>query len=135
MTPQPHAATAAIDPAVAEFAAGAEGCATPAPGVVAMGAELVRAASKLKMPEFSVDVDGALSIDLLLPDGCRVMAELTVDGRLFASVYNPDGERVNRLRDATAAEVEAAIHLAPSCIPNTPYPPPQPSAMLHSGRP
>ena len=127
MAQQPHAATPAAPPrhpAVAEFAAGVAGYPPPAPGVVDMGAELVRAASKLDQPEFSVDVDGALSIDLLRADGCRVMAELTVDGRLFASVYNLDGERVNRLRDATAAEVGAAIHLAPSCIPNTPYPHP-----------
>ena len=113
MTPQPHAATTAAapprHPAVAEFAAGVEGCPPPAPEVVDMGAELVRAAGKLEMPEFSVDGDGALSIDLLLPDGGRVMAELTIDGRLFASVYTPDGERVNRLRDATAAEFAALL--------------------------
>lgn len=112
MTPQPRAATATAapprHPAVAEFSAGVEGCPPPA-WVVELGAELVRAAGKLNQPEFSVDVDGALSIDLLLADGCRVMAELTVDGRLFASVYNPDGERVNRLRDATAAEFAALL--------------------------
>lgn len=115
MTQQPHTtaigatATAPPHPAIAEFAAGVPGYPPPAAWVVEMGAELVRAASKLNEPEFSVDVDGALSIDLLRADGCRVMAELTVDGRLFASVYNPDGERVNRLRDATAAEFAALL--------------------------
>ena len=113
MAQHPHAAAATATPpphpAVAEFAAGVEGCPPPVPGVAAMGAELVRAASKLNQPGFSVDVDGALSIDLLRADGCRVMAELTVDGRLFASVYNPDGERVHRRRDATAAEFAALL--------------------------
>lgn len=50
---------------------------------------LVRAAEKrLREPEISVDVDGALSFDLRLANGRLVMAELTADGRLHVGTFD-----------------------------------------------
>ena len=106
MTPQPHAATAAaaIDPAVAEFAAGVESGPPPAPRVVELGAELVRAASErlgaVRPPEFSVDGDGALAFDLRLNDGRLVFAELSVVGTLAFSVYGLNDELAQSLDEA-----------------------------------
>lgn len=113
MTPQPHAATAAaIDPAVAEFAAGVEGCPPPAPGAVDLGAELVRAASErlgaVRPPEFSVDVDGALAFDLRLNDGRLVFAELSIGGTLAFSVYGLNDELAQSL---DAADPSALLSL------------------------
>ena len=106
MTPQPHTATtaAAIDPAVAEFAAGVEGYPSPEPPVVELGAELVRAAAErlgaVRPPEFSVDVDGALAFDLRLNDGRLVFAELSVGGTLAFSVYGLNDELAQSLDEA-----------------------------------
>lgn len=119
MTQQPQ--TAAVStattatpprhPAVAEFAAGVEGC-PPPPGVVEMGAKLVRAAAArlgaVRPPEFSVDGDGALAFDLRLNDGRLVFAELSVGGTLAFSVYGLNDELAQSL---DAADPSALLSL------------------------
>lgn len=111
-TAAPTTATPARHPAVSEFAAGVEGCPPPAPGVAALGAELVRAAADklgaVRPPEFSVDGDGALAFDLRLNDGRLVFAELSVGGRLAFSVYGLNDELAQSL---DAADPSALLSL------------------------
>ena len=92
--------------AVTEFAAGLDG-ALPQGNVVEMAGRIVQAALERTMdPEITVDVDGALSFDLRLVNGWLLLAELSLDGTLDASVYDDQaGERVKRLPRATEAEL------------------------------
>ena len=93
-------------PVVREFAAGVDGVAAPHAGVVAMAERLVRAAAaRTADAEFSVDVDGALSLVLRLADERLMLAELAVDGRLAFSRYDDDfGSNEEYLPDATEAD-------------------------------
>ena len=93
-------------PVVREFAAGVDGVAAPEAGVVAMAERLVRAAAaRTADAEFSVDVDGALSLVLRLADERLMLAELAVDGRLAFSRYDDDfGSNEEYLPDATEAD-------------------------------
>ena len=69
---------AAVKTALDEFAAGLDGK-RPEPLVVEMAARIANAAlDKTREPEISVDVDGALSFDLELPDGRLLLAELAI---------------------------------------------------------
>ena len=82
----------ALHPVVQEFAEGIDGI-CPAPDVAAIAERIVQAAiEKTVEPEFLVDSDGALSIDLRLVNGLRVLAELTIDGIIDAGFYD-DSDR------------------------------------------
>lgn len=93
-------------PVVYEFAAGVDGAAAPGAGVVAMAERVVQAAAgRTADAEFSVDVDGALSLVLRLADERLMLAELAVDGRLAFSRYDDDfGSNEEHLPDATEAD-------------------------------
>ena len=85
---------------VSEFATGVDG-AQPGDAVIATAARIVQAAIELTTdPEFSVDDDGALSIDLRLTSGMRLLAELPIDGTLDVGVYD------DRELDRRAQEVQ-----------------------------
>ena len=89
-----------LHPVVSEFARGADG-AQPGDEVIATAARIVQAAIELTAdPEFSVDDDGALSIDLRLTSGMRMLAELPIDGTLDVGVYD------DRELDRRAQEVK-----------------------------
>ena len=93
-------------PVVQEFAAGVDGVAAPHAGVVAMAGRVVQAAlARTADAEFSVDVDGALSLVLRLSDGRLMLAELAVDGSLAFSRYDDDfGSNEKHLPNATEAD-------------------------------
>ena len=63
------------------------------------------ATSKTVEPEITVDVDGALSLDLRLSNGWLVLAELGVDGALDASIYDDEDVLIKRLPATTASEL------------------------------
>ena len=89
---------AAIKAALDEFAAGLDGK-RPEPRVTEMAARIANAAvANTREPEISVDVDGALSFDLELPGGRLLLAELEIDGRIDASLY--DSEKRNIIKNA-----------------------------------
>ncbi len=82
-----------LPPTVQEFAMGLEGV-RPDAAVVAVASRILEAAiEKTVEPEFTVDVDGALSFDLRLSNGMLLLAELGIDGSLAASVFD-DGRGV-----------------------------------------
>ena len=97
-------------PVVQEFAVGV-GDVQPSDAVVAMATRIVQAAlDRTTEPEFSVDDDGALSIDLQLASGMRLLAELPIDGSLDVGVYddrdaNQRAREVEYLPSATAKEL------------------------------
>ena len=105
------AAESGRHPVVREFAAGVDGVAAPHAGVVAMAERVVRAAlDRTADAEFSVDVDGALSLVLRLADGRLMLAELAVDGSLAFSRYDDDlGSNEKHLPNA--AEADFTNHL------------------------
>ena len=64
--------------------------------------------------EISVDDDGALSIDLRLSNGLRLLAELPIDGMLDIGVYddrdvNRRAKEVKYLPNATAEDLFALL--------------------------
>ena len=83
----------------------------PTPGAIQTARQLASAALRLtEKPEFFVDEDGALSFDLRLRNGLRVMAELTINDDLDAGFYQDsddglDATEVRYLPDATAEEL------------------------------
>ena len=105
----------AAHPAVREFAAAGVDGACPSAAVVATAARIIAAALERTVdPEFSVDDDGALSIDLRLSNGLRMLAELPVDGTLDVGTYddrNADrrAREVAYLPNATAADLIALL--------------------------
>lgn len=108
-----HATTApatARHPAVRKFAQGLDG-ATPNADTVTMATRIVAAAyAHTTEPEFNVDHDGALAIDLRTTHELRLLAELTTDGTLDVGVYhdrNPGAraQEVAYLPNATADEL------------------------------
>ena len=87
-------------PAIRDFALGVDGS-KPAEGVVTIAVRIVAAAIKRTVdPELSVDEDGALSLDLRLSNGLRMLAELPIDGTLDVGIYD------DRDTDQLAMEVE-----------------------------
>ena len=103
-----------LHPAVSEFAQGIDGV-QPSDAVVAMATRIVQAAlDRTTEPEFSVDDDGALSVDLRLSNGLRLLAELPIDGTLDVGVYddrdaNRRAHEVEYLPSATAEELIALL--------------------------
>ena len=103
-----------LHPVVNEFAQGVDGIA-PADEVVEMAGSIVRAAiDRTADPEFSVNDDGALSIDLRLSNGLRLLAELPIDGTLDVGVYddsdaNRRAKEVEYLPSATAEDLIARL--------------------------
>lgn len=103
----------ALHPVVNEFAKGVDG-AQPGDAVIAMSIRIVQAAIELTTdPEFAVDDDGALSIDLRLTSGMRLLAELPIDGTLDVGVYDDRGldQRVREVRFLSSTTVEELINL------------------------
>lgn len=98
----------ALPDVVVLFSKGLEG-ERPARSVIDIAAQITtEAEAKTVQPEITVDVDGALSFDLRLSDGRLVLAELSMDGVLDASVYDDDlGISFTRLPQATASELIA----------------------------
>ena len=71
-----------LHPAVIEFARGTDN-ATPSAEVIETAQHITEAAlADTVEPEISVDEDGALSLDLRLSSGLRMLAELPIDGSL-----------------------------------------------------
>ena len=107
---------AAPHPAVSEFALGVEGAQQPSPAVTAVAARIVQAAmARTVDPEFSVDVDGALSFDLRLDNGLLILAELAIDGTLDATLFDdsakPDVRIVRHLPQAAPEEMLSWLRL------------------------
>ena len=100
-------------PVIRKFAIGTDD-ERPTSEVVATAARIVDAALKFtSYPEFSVDDDGALSIDLRLSNGLRMLAELTIDGTLDVGIYddrNPD-RRASEVKYLPRATAEDLIRL------------------------
>ena len=105
---------ATLHPVVQEFAAGVDGV-QPSDAVVEMAARMVEVSlERTAEPEFSLDDDGALSIDLRLSNGFRMLAELPIDGALDVGVYDDrDADRrareVEYLANATADDLIALL--------------------------
>lgn len=103
-----------IHPAVGRFAQGIEG-EIPSDEVVGMAARITEAAIRLTVqPEISVDEDGALSFDLRLVNGLRMLAELPAAGALDVGIYDEReaGQRareVEYLPNATADDLIALL--------------------------
>ena len=102
-------ADAAPHPAVAEFALGLAGL-QPSPGVIAVAARIAQAAlARTVDPELSIDVDGALSLDLRLDNGLLILAELAIDGTLDATLFDdsakPNARIVRHLPQASPEEM------------------------------
>ena len=102
-----------LHPVVSEFAQGVDGV-TPGDAVITTAARIVQAAIELTAdPEFSVDDDGALSIDLRLTNGMRLLAELPIDGTLDVGVYDDRGldQRAQEVKYLPSAAPEDLIAL------------------------
>ena len=93
-----------------EFAQGLPTAGPTASAIVSTARSIARTAAELlDSPEISVDVDGAISFDLLLPNGNLLMAELAPSGWLDGSIYDADGNLLERLRKATGEIIVSAI--------------------------
>ena len=103
-------------PAVQEFAAGVDGVAAPAPGVVQQAERAVQAAINYTVnTHITVDEDdGSLDFHLRLADGLLVMANLFADGAVDASVYDDRNgipvQTVRRMR-RTTTQAEDLVRL------------------------
>ena len=94
-----------LDLAVVEFSNGLDGK-RPASHVLFMAALMAAEAKKKTIqPEVSVDIDGALSLDLRLESGALILAELDADGCLDASVYDQDGNLEKRMPRTNETEL------------------------------
>ena len=96
-------------PVVDEFASGSQGK-QPHSVVVDMAERIVQAAvEQTDDPDFLVDFDGALSVDLRMHNGLRVLAELTIAGELDVGFYvdsvGPGAREVKYLPEATVEEL------------------------------
>ena len=95
--------------AVDAFAEGLDGW-QPELSVVELAVSITEAAlSHTAQPEVSVDVDGALSFDLRTGSGHLILAELSPDGDLDASVYDRQDKFLKRMPAATADELIACF--------------------------
>ena len=93
--------------AIVAFAEGLDG-EQPGREAVEIANKIVAAALSMTVePEVSVDVDGALSFDLRTVSGNLILAELSIDGVLEASVYDQQNELAQRMPSASAAELIA----------------------------
>ena len=99
---------------IKDFALGADGS-KPTAGVLAMTTNIVAAALEFATdPEFSVDEDGAFSLDLRLSNGMRMLAELPIDGTLDVGIYDDrdstqPAREVEYLFNATADDLIALL--------------------------
>ena len=106
--------TAGMHPTVRQFAEGIED-AVPSDEVIGMALRITEAAIRQTLePEISVDEDGALSLDLRLANGLRMLAELPIEGALDVGIYDDReaGQRareVEYLPDATADDLIALL--------------------------
>ena len=101
------AATGMAQDALDAFAGGIEGRLAGL-AAVELAANIANAAlSYTAQPEITLDVDGALSFDLRTSSGHLVLAELSPDGTLDASVYDQQDKLVWRMPSATGAELIA----------------------------
>ena len=103
-----------LHPAVIEFARGVDGV-SPVADVIETAQHITEAAlAGTVEPEISVDEDGALSLDLRLSNGLRMLAELPIDGSLDVGIYDDrdSGQRaweVEYLSNATADDLIALL--------------------------
>ena len=103
-----------MHPAVRHFAQGIDD-AIPSDEVVGMAIRITEAAIRqTEEPEISVDEDGALSLDLRLANGLRMLAELPVEGALDVGIYDDRdasqrAREVEYLSDATADDLIALL--------------------------
>ena len=75
---------------------------------VELAAKIANAAlSYTVQPEITLDVDGALSFDLRTSAGHLILAELSLEGDLDASIYDQQDKLVRRMPSATGAELIA----------------------------
>ena len=95
--------------AIAAFAKGLAGQ-QPDPSAVETANCIADAALSMTVePEVTVDVDGDLSFDLRTKDGRLILAELSPDGGLDASVYDRQDKFLKRMPAATADELIACF--------------------------
>ena len=82
--------TTNVMPAVVlEFAMGREGLAPPSTEAIGVANRVVQAAqANLELPDIGVNSDGELTFYFRVPDGRLLMAELDVDGVLWAGVHD-----------------------------------------------
>ena len=91
----------------------AEGTRDSAPSklVTEMATRLVKAAAQFcEIPDISFDIDGELSFDLRLRDGRLILAELSIDGSIDASVYDEGNTLLKRMPLATEPELIAVLN-------------------------
>ena len=103
-----------IHPVVRHFAEGIDNV-IPSDEVIGMALRITEAAIRQTVePEISVDEDGALSFDLRLANGLRMLAELPVEGALDVGIYDDQdvsqrAREVEYLSDATADDLIALL--------------------------
>ena len=103
--------------AIVAFATGINGR-QPEPRVVETANKITSAALSMTVePEVTLDVDGALSFDLRTGNGHLIIAELSPDGVLDASVYDAQDKLLKRMPAATAAELIARFSGEPIGLP------------------
>ncbi len=99
-----------LHPVVRKFATGLDDK-RPTSEVIDTAGRITAAALQCtSAPEFSLDDDGSLSIDLRLSNGLRMLAELPIDGTLDVGVYddrNPYQQAIETayLSSATAEDL------------------------------
>lgn len=80
----------------------------PPPAAIQQAAQLANAAlTQTTQPEITLDIDGALSFDLRTPKGHLILAELTPNGTLDASIFDQQDNPVQRPSPATPAHLIA----------------------------
>lgn len=95
-----------------EFAIGVDGN-RPTLEIIQIGEVIVKAVMEnVPDPEIDVDIDGALSFDLRLPDGKLVLAELSVDGRLEYGLYDQDNQLLDYPTSPLSSDLVAEIKLS-----------------------
>ena len=101
------AATGIAQDTLDAFAGGIEGRLVGLEAVE-LAANIANAAlSYTVQPEITLDVDGALSFDLRTSAGHLILAELSLEGALDASIYDQQDKLVRRMPSATGAELIA----------------------------
>ena len=101
------AATGMAQEALDAFTNGLNGR-QPDPAVIEIAAQIANAAlTHTTQPEITLDLDGALSFDLRTPSGNLILAELTPNGALDASIFDRQNNPLQRLPSATPADLTA----------------------------
>ena len=103
---RPATATPTIHPIAHEFSSGIGGI-IPEERVALMVDRIIRAViDRTRNPEYSVDIDGALSFETTLDDGAFMMCEVSIAGNINAGLYSDaDGDLERFMAQATEQEL------------------------------